>query len=122
MKKANKLWQPSILDMRLKPDWEAAAPLFEKAAVAYKVRARARAPRRLRARPRERTAPLLACGQPPGRPSTHAGQGRARVQQLRGLAQRCEHGLHTVLYTHTHTHRSSPARWTRAAARTSAPR
>lgn len=37
MKKANKLWQPSLLDLRLKPDWEAAAPLFEKAALAFKV-------------------------------------------------------------------------------------
>ncbi|KIY98118.1 Gamma-soluble NSF attachment protein [Monoraphidium neglectum] len=36
LKKANKLWQPSILDMRLKPDWEGAAPLFEKAALAFK--------------------------------------------------------------------------------------
>jgi hypothetical protein len=40
LKKANKLWQPSILDMRLKPDWEGAAPLFEKAALAFKVRVR----------------------------------------------------------------------------------
>ena len=38
MQKANKLWQPSIRDMRLKPDWESAAPLFETAAVAYTVR------------------------------------------------------------------------------------
>lgn len=30
-------WSPSLLDFRLKPDWEAAAPLFEKAALAYKV-------------------------------------------------------------------------------------
>lgn len=36
MKKANKLWAPSILDLRMRPDWEAAAPLYEKAAVAYK--------------------------------------------------------------------------------------
>lgn len=36
LKKANKLWAPSLLDFRLKPDWEAAAPLFEKAALAYK--------------------------------------------------------------------------------------
>lgn len=38
MKKANKLYAPSLLDFRLKPDWEAACPLFEKAALAYKVR------------------------------------------------------------------------------------
>jgi hypothetical protein len=38
MKKANKYWQPSLMDFRLKPDWEAAAPLFEKAALLYKVR------------------------------------------------------------------------------------
>ena len=31
------LWAPSLLDFRLKPDWEGAAPLFEKAALAYKV-------------------------------------------------------------------------------------
>jgi hypothetical protein len=37
MKKANKYWSPSVLDFRLKPDWEAAGPLFEKAALAYKV-------------------------------------------------------------------------------------
>ena len=37
MKKANKLYAPSLLDMRLKPDWEGAAPLFEKAALSYKV-------------------------------------------------------------------------------------
>jgi hypothetical protein len=30
-------WSPSLLDFRLKPDWESAAPLFEKAALAYKV-------------------------------------------------------------------------------------
>ncbi|WIA40993.1 hypothetical protein OEZ86_004636 [Tetradesmus obliquus] len=36
MKKANKYWQPSLMDFRLKPDWEAAAPLFEKAALLYK--------------------------------------------------------------------------------------
>lgn len=32
------LWAPSLLDFRLKPDWEGAAPLFERAALAYKVR------------------------------------------------------------------------------------
>lgn len=36
MQKANKYWSPSLLDFRLKPDWEAAAPLFEKAALSYK--------------------------------------------------------------------------------------
>lgn len=35
-KKATKAWQPSLLDFRLKPDWEVAAPLFERAAVCYK--------------------------------------------------------------------------------------
>eukprot|EP00878_Enallax_costatus_P031132 GHUV01034009.1.p2 GENE.GHUV01034009.1~~GHUV01034009.1.p2 ORF type:complete len:108 (-),score=13.14 GHUV01034009.1:878-1201(-) len=38
LSKANKYWAPSLLDFRLKPDWEAAAPLFEKAAMLYKVR------------------------------------------------------------------------------------
>jgi hypothetical protein len=37
MKKANKLIKPSLFDFRLKPDWEEAAPLFEKAALLYKV-------------------------------------------------------------------------------------
>eukprot|EP00879_Flechtneria_rotunda_P010828 GHRR01011317.1.p1 GENE.GHRR01011317.1~~GHRR01011317.1.p1 ORF type:complete len:180 (+),score=44.44 GHRR01011317.1:217-756(+) len=37
MGKGNKYWAPSLLDLRLKPDWEAAAPLFEKAALLYKV-------------------------------------------------------------------------------------
>lgn len=37
MSKANKHWSPSLLDFRLKPDWEGAAPLFEKAAMLYKV-------------------------------------------------------------------------------------
>lgn len=37
MKKANKYWSPSVLDFRLKPDWESAAPLYEKAALCYKV-------------------------------------------------------------------------------------
>jgi hypothetical protein len=37
MKKANKYWSPSVLDFRLKPDWESAAPLYEKAALAFKV-------------------------------------------------------------------------------------
>lgn len=37
MKKGSKLWAPSLLDFRLKPDWEAAAPLFERAALLYKV-------------------------------------------------------------------------------------
>eukprot|EP00195_Chlamydomonas_chlamydogama_P008641 CAMPEP_0202893498 /NCGR_PEP_ID=MMETSP1392-20130828/3070_1 /ASSEMBLY_ACC=CAM_ASM_000868 /TAXON_ID=225041 /ORGANISM="Chlamydomonas chlamydogama, Strain SAG 11-48b" /LENGTH=310 /DNA_ID=CAMNT_0049577851 /DNA_START=30 /DNA_END=962 /DNA_ORIENTATION=- len=36
VKKANKEISPSLLDFRLKPDWEAAAPLFEKAALMYK--------------------------------------------------------------------------------------
>ncbi|GBF87878.1 gamma-soluble NSF attachment protein [Raphidocelis subcapitata] len=36
MRKANKLWAPSIFELRLKPDWEGAAPLYEKAALAYK--------------------------------------------------------------------------------------
>lgn len=36
MRKANKLWAPSILELRLKPDWEGAAPLYEKAALGYR--------------------------------------------------------------------------------------
>lgn len=37
LKQANKLWAPSLLDLRLKPDWEGAAPLYEKAALAFRV-------------------------------------------------------------------------------------
>ncbi len=37
MKKGNKEISPSLLDFRLKSDWEQAAPLFEKAALLYKV-------------------------------------------------------------------------------------
>jgi hypothetical protein len=37
MKKANKYWAPSLLDFRLKPDWDAAAPLLERAGLLYKV-------------------------------------------------------------------------------------
>lgn len=37
VKKANKLLSPSILDFRLKPDWEAAAPLLDRACLLYKV-------------------------------------------------------------------------------------
>lgn len=35
--KATKLTQPSVIALRLRPDWEQATPLFEKAAIAYKV-------------------------------------------------------------------------------------
>ena len=38
MKKAKKLLGPSILDLRMRPDWEAASPFLEKAALLYKVR------------------------------------------------------------------------------------
>lgn len=34
---ADKLTQPSILAMRLKADWDQATPLYEKAALNYKV-------------------------------------------------------------------------------------
>ncbi len=37
VKKANKFLVPSLLEFRLKPDWEAAAPLLDRAAVLYKV-------------------------------------------------------------------------------------
>lgn len=37
MKKAEKLLRPSMLSMRLKPAWDDAMPLFEKAALQYKV-------------------------------------------------------------------------------------
>lgn len=37
MKKAEKLLQPSVLQMRMKPAWDDAMPLFEKAAQYYKV-------------------------------------------------------------------------------------
>ncbi|KAJ9532770.1 hypothetical protein QJQ45_010880 [Haematococcus lacustris] len=36
MKKASKAISPSLFDFRLKPDWEVAAPLFERAAVLFK--------------------------------------------------------------------------------------
>lgn len=35
--KATKLTQPNVIALRLRPDWEQATPLFEKAAIAYKV-------------------------------------------------------------------------------------
>lgn len=38
LKKAKGLTVPSILELRIKPDWEAAAPLLDKAALMYKVR------------------------------------------------------------------------------------
>lgn len=38
MKKGQKEVSPSLLDFRLKPDWEQAAPKFEEAAKLYKVR------------------------------------------------------------------------------------
>jgi hypothetical protein len=38
LKKAKGLTGPSILELRFKPDWEAAAPLLDKAALLYKVR------------------------------------------------------------------------------------
>lgn len=37
LKKAHKLCSPSLFDFRLKPDWEAAAPLLEQAALKFKV-------------------------------------------------------------------------------------
>lgn len=37
MKKAEKLLRPSMLSMRLKPAWDDAMPLFEKAALQFKV-------------------------------------------------------------------------------------
>lgn len=37
MKKAEKLLQPSMLQMRMKPAWDDAWPLFEQAASYYKV-------------------------------------------------------------------------------------
>lgn len=37
MKKAEKLLQPSVLQMRMKPAWDDAMPLFEKAAQYYQV-------------------------------------------------------------------------------------
>ncbi|KAF8062746.1 hypothetical protein HT031_004076 [Scenedesmus sp. PABB004] len=36
MQKAGRFWQASLLEFRLKPDWEAAAPLFEQAGTLYK--------------------------------------------------------------------------------------
>lgn len=37
MKKAEKLLRPSMMSMRLKPAWDDAMPLFEQAALQYKV-------------------------------------------------------------------------------------
>lgn len=37
LKKAHKLCSPSLFDFRLKPDWEAAAPLLEQAALKFRV-------------------------------------------------------------------------------------
>lgn len=37
VKRARALTSPSLLEMRFKPDWEAAAPLLERAALMYKV-------------------------------------------------------------------------------------
>lgn len=39
MRKAEKLLRPSVLSMRLKPAWDDAMPLFEKAALQFKVQA-----------------------------------------------------------------------------------
>jgi gamma-soluble NSF attachment protein len=36
-KKAGKYCMPNVFDFRMKPDWEAACPLFEKAALLWKV-------------------------------------------------------------------------------------
>lgn len=38
MKKANKYLGPSIIDFRMKPDWEQAAPLLDRAALLFQVR------------------------------------------------------------------------------------
>ena len=37
MKQAEKLLRPSIASFRMKPDWDQAFPLFEKAALQYQV-------------------------------------------------------------------------------------
>ena len=37
VKKGNKEVSPSLFDFRLKPDWEAAAPMYDRAALLYKV-------------------------------------------------------------------------------------
>ena len=37
MKQAEKSLRPSVMSMRLKPDWDDALPLFEKAALQYRV-------------------------------------------------------------------------------------
>lgn len=37
MKKAVNLCKPSLLELRVKPDWSASAPLYEQAMIAYKV-------------------------------------------------------------------------------------
>jgi hypothetical protein len=37
MKQAEKCLRPSVLSMRLKPEWDEAMGLFEKAALQYKV-------------------------------------------------------------------------------------
>ena len=42
MKQAEKCIRPAVMSMRFKPDWDEAYPLFEKAAVQYRVRNAAR--------------------------------------------------------------------------------
>lgn len=38
MRKATNLCKPSLMELRLKPDWNAAAPLYEQAMTAYKAK------------------------------------------------------------------------------------
>lgn len=38
LRKAEASWSPSLLSFRLAPDWETACPLFERAALLFKVR------------------------------------------------------------------------------------
>jgi hypothetical protein len=69
MKKAQKYWQPSLMDFRLKPDWEAACPLLEKAGLAFRVRMM--------------PDPSSAA---PGAPSSSPGVGRCASATLSGSA------------------------------------
>lgn len=65
LKKGKKYLSPSILEMRLKPDWEAAAPLIERAALLYKVSLGGSAIHALHARP-QHVCRKLAEGSPYG--------------------------------------------------------
>lgn len=94
MKKAKKYWEPSLLEFRMKPDWETAGPLFEKAGLAYRVRGRVGAVVAIDAPHRAACSRLPACawsGPPhhapmparaPPTPSQQAGQLGKSIEAL----------------------------------------